>query len=280
MKTINSFSALLLFLCAATIASCSKDDGTPVSNLPIYNAAFTVDIDGEPYTAAQLAAVQLNGTLTITGGRGTNGEAVSITLPNTTPGTYTNAIMAYNPGIIGADYVNAGMNGSVTITSMEGGKVSGSFSFTGYWEGAEPIVFTNGAFHNIPVTQGNPVPVADGTVTAVVNGEVLSFINSFYVQADQNYIITGQSAGNNRILQISVPVNIGEGTYTIGGEADIIYATISGGAGSTVTSLTGTLVISSNSDGVLVGTFSFTGTDAEGNPVEVTTGEFVVEMQG
>lgn len=285
MKKIKKLPALLLLFSILAYVSCSSDEGAPVDGLPLDTAGFTANMNTEGYNATQISALQDNGSITITGARGTNGEKVSIVIQGNSTGVYTNSFMYYMPGIVGIEYINvdpatAHQNGTVHITSLENGRISGTFSFTAYLTDAEPVTFTNGSFQNIPVTHNDPGPVADGTVSATVNGSAVTFINSFYVQADQNYIITGQNAGSSQILQISLPANTGVGTYTIGGEADTIYANISGGDdGNTIVSLTGTLTITGNSDGALTGTFAFTGTDAGGNPVEVIGGEFEVEVQ-
>lgn len=275
---------LLALVFAAGITSCNSDEGTPVDGLQISTESFSVNMNGENYTAAQVSAHFANNVITIKGMRGSNGEAVTILTQSVLPGTYTNIPMYYTPGIVGVEYSNThpatgAINGSLVITALQNDKISGAFTFTGYWGDAEPIVFTNGTFKDIPVTHSDPAPVADGTVSANVNGANISFINSYYVQADQNYIINGQNAGNTQILQISLPADIAVGTHAMGGEADAVYANITGGeAGTDVFSVTGTLTITGNNNGVLAGIFTFTGTDADGNPVEVT-GEFFVELQ-
>ena len=126
--------------------------------------SFQVDFDDQTFVAEQISATLIDGVINITGLRGTNQEAIILTINETTIGTYQFGVGS-SAGINGATYLESNGSSNVWFALTDGiesqGEItiseineinltmSGTFSFTGFIPSGESKVFTNGAFINI-----------------------------------------------------------------------------------------------------------------------------------
>lgn len=283
MKKIKLLSVFFLLATAVIFTSCNSDDSNDPVNIP--TGTFTADMDGEPFVAMTATAMQVNGTISIAGLRNTNGELITIIAQGTTPGTYQNSFMYYTTATTnGTEYINVDPsvvfpNGSVTITSVQNGTVSGTFNFTAYTmeDGAAPIVFTNGSFENVPLTVQN-TPVGN-SISATLNGTPLTFMGAGVT--NQNTLsVSGMNMNTMMGVNISMPINIAVGTHAVGDSPStgvfIMLTNVNDGA---VESISGTLTVTSKTANTIAGTFSFTGMDWDGNDYSVLDGQFNVQYQ-
>lgn len=294
MKRIKVLSALFMLFTAIGFTSCGDDspelDGSSNGNS---NSYFKVNFSEDLYTATTAGAEVHNGMITITGTRGQAGEAITMTLTGNTLGTYTDVTMSYITGAEGTEYVNVNpetgeVSGTIKITGVNTSNrtISGKFSFRG-WDapGAEPIAFYNGTFENIPYTGDalpeplpEPVP-GDEYYRAKIAGVATELNNVIDAQPllDQ-YALVGSNG--TKSIDIRVPANIVPGTYEITEDMENgIYAmhldtTTENGYGATA----GTLVIVENGNGWIKGTFEFTGADIDDNTIEITEGQFNIQL--
>ena len=159
----------------AQIQACGDTDGglqTAVnalgdcSNVIATDGTFQVDFDEQTYVADIVTATIIDDVINISGLRGNSGELVTLTIFETTVGTYelgvTNSMVETN----GASYIEDNGSpiwisvtnfidpqGEITITEIDqiNKTISGTFHFTGH----NPISggskeFTNGSFTKIP----------------------------------------------------------------------------------------------------------------------------------
>jgi hypothetical protein len=300
MKKFRILSALLVLFSAISFTSCDTEPVDPVlndNNGDTGPAVFTVDFSGETYTATSTIAVIDEGLIAISGLRGTSGEAVSIAVAGTTAGTYDNAIMSYSTGGTAEyDYVNFNPEleenpdntGSVVITSINTANhtISGTFSFTAWYGDPDAnlptIAFTNGTFTNIPYTGGgsNPNPEGDEYFKAKIDGTQTNFGTIMTLSSGGHMTLGGTNMSTFSSIQLLVSEDITPGTYDImNNPFSGPTAIYSSNGTESFSSTDGTLTIISVSGGWIKGTFSFTATDMDGeNPVEVTNGEFNIEL--
>ena len=96
-----------------------------------------------------------------------------------------------------------------------------------------------------------------------------------------NLNISGSVFEPNEVLQLRMPMNVTAGTYQIGDDImDDFSASYDAEDGDiSYESVTGTLTIISNENGVIKGEFDFTAVDFfdETDTIQVTDGEFNVE---
>jgi hypothetical protein len=298
MKKLRVLSAFMVLFTAIGFVSCDSEPVDPLlldneGEQPTGPAIFKVDFSGSTFTATTAQAVVGDGVIAIMGIRGTNGESVSLALPGSTTGTYSGdeVLMVYSP-TAASEYQFANIdnelasNGSVVITSINttNHTISGTFSFTGHWSDTEAnlpsIAFTNGSFQNIPYTGTIIDPNDEEYMRALVDGVEKEYGIIASLAAGENVSFSGTIVSPMSSMQIMVPANITPGTYPLGGgpfEGPVaIYHNNPEGFPYNATS--GSITIISNSGGWIEGEFEFTGTDADDNTVEVTDGEFNIEL--
>lgn len=172
----------LAILFALFLAACGGDSGTgPDDGGGTNTNSFTASLDGTAWTASGLTIAagantsQLPGGLVFTGSTVTQpGKAMIISLGRITgPGTYP---LGVNTGTNAGGTLSLvqgsatwwtpliGNAGTITITSMTGGRVRGTFTATleplPGGGGTGVIQVTNGQF-NVPINPGYAAPAAD-----------------------------------------------------------------------------------------------------------------------
>lgn len=299
MKIVQAFA--LLFLAMGFIA-CDTEPVDPVLLDNIGNnpggstGTFTVNFSGETYTATTTIAVINDGMLVVSGLRGSQGESVSFAVPNPAVGTFSgdDVLMYYQPVGTEYQYLNfgsEGSSGSVNITNIDAlnQKVSGTFSFTGWWSNDEedvaPIEFTAGAFTNISYTGSIPGTgggnTTDDVFTAVLDGTDYPIANIAVAVADgglgETISINGLDASQNNVV-LTIDASLTPGTYQITGNMleDVVgarYLTVS--PESMYMATTGSIVINSKTEDRIAGTYSFSATN--GTDVVNFTGTYDVD---
>lgn len=294
MKNIKFLSALFVLFSAVTFTSCDTEPVDPVLNENNNNngpAVFTVDFSGETFVAAGTQAVIADGMIVLSGTKA-SGESVSLAIGGTSEGAYDgeDAFMVYSPDADSEyQYINLNWeteedSGSVIITEIdtENHTISGTFSFTGWWSDSEAnlpsITFTNGTFENIPYTGTIPNNPGDEYLNAVIDGTATEFSNFAVMEIGDMMNITGFSVASSSSIQLRMPANITVGTYTITDDPfagpTALYVNDEEGA----SSVSGSLIITSIEDGFIEGTFEFDAETDGGTAVEVTDGEFYIEL--
>lgn len=297
MKKIKIISAFVMLFAAIGLTSCddAPEIGPSSNNNGNGPADFRVNFSEALYVATSTTATVGNGMITITGVRGNSGEAITMTLEGNNLGTYTDVSMAY---IVGAgsdlEYININPEtdevwGQIKITGVNTSKrtISGSFSFRGWNHNtptAEPIAFFNGRFENVPYTGDalpDPVPEPEPGVEyykAKIGGTLVEFISIQALPLGDVLALVG--ATPSKSIDIRVNADIEPGTYDITDdiETGITAIHLDAEAENGYEGIDGTLVIISNADGWIKGTFSFTGIDIDDNTIEITEGEFNIEL--
>jgi|SRR5690606_35923805 len=246
MKRFRLFSVFLVLISAVSFTACDTEPVDPVlidnpqnpedPNNPgpgDGDAVFTVDFNGETFTATSTQASVGNGLIVIGGFRGANGESVSLAIDGTSVGTYNDALMSYDPGnSTEYAYVNfdleEGTSGSVNITSIntQNQTISGTFSFTGWWSNDEdeidPIEFTNGVFENIPYT-GDPGtnPIGEDEFVATVDDLFINYANDLVVVVageGEDETLSLNANHSTHDIKLFLKTNTAEGTYDLTGD--------------------------------------------------------------
>lgn len=171
MKKQNFIKYILIVMLAFAIGSCSQEesiDDAVVNPIPDLNNPtsnfFKVNFNGSTFKATTFSAVKANGKFTVTGGKGTIGENIAISINGIAPGIYDSSsdVIIYNKSDATAfDYVSYITFGSttthtalveITAVNTTTKRISGTFDFVGYWSNfntttpVPPINFTNGSF--------------------------------------------------------------------------------------------------------------------------------------
>jgi hypothetical protein len=306
--TVTRHLAPALLLLTLIAAGCGDDDTTgPGPNGP---NAMSATIDGQPWVAdPSLITVTSNsntarqGTLLITGGRISTGEAVTLTLSFVSgSGTYPLGVnFLTNAGGHGQvvdvpDSWNTPLNGAagtVNITTRTSTRIAGSFSFTAkaVTGGTTPEtrIVTGGSF-DITVSGGLPaLPTGlPSSVSATIDG---AFWNAATVEGESSgsddftfAAFTNEGTVYSVTLSPTVPVTAGVIAYGIPsqmsltitrtGTSDTWRATAGPDIGSvTITAFSGNRVM---------GTFSGTIPPFSGGAstaLEVTGGVFDVDLE-
>lgn len=120
------------------IGGCGGDSTEPDLTLP--GGSMSARIDGSPWQATALVhASRVQNSLTVGGGGTMGGQAVAIAISAMVPdgpGTYTFGPGVNGNAIVGVDQTASWMasatmgSGSVTITTLDGNRVAGTFAFT------------------------------------------------------------------------------------------------------------------------------------------------------
>lgn len=301
MKKFKILSAFLILLSAMNFVSCDTEPVDPVlvGNNPVDTdpgnnnnnngpALFSVDFSGQTYTATSTVAIIEDGIISITGLKGTTGEAVSIMVPGAATGTYNTAVMSYNPGgNTGNQYTNTNgeqLTGSVIITSINtvNQTVTGSFNFTGYWTDAEAnlpsIAFTNGIFQNIPYNVTTEPDPEVALYTAVIDGTFYDFTEGYNFFTSNGDMFLQGSDENDTLISLIFGEELEPGDYEILADSDV-YADFSK-EGEAYNVEDGMLTIISKENGWIKGTFSFTAINLLDDTIsEVTEGEFNIPYE-
>jgi hypothetical protein len=287
-------------LAVAALAGCSSSTGPGGGSGP-----FAADIDGQSWATdaagliVQAGSAQVPGSITIAGTHltsATHYTALVLTLGFIgATGTYP---LGVNPvstagGLGQIEEVNGssvqnrstnftGAAGTVTITTLTGSRIAGTFSFT-----ASPIlgsnftgdrVISNGSFDVALPAGFTAVPAANhgSSVSATLGGTAWNGATVVALGGAGSLGLTASS--DTYILSLTSAVPITTGTYNMDNTGFIVIATLSGtgtsygGAGNV-----GTVTITSFGGGRAAGTFSGTLAGQGGN-LTVTGGTFDVRV--
>lgn len=281
MKKFKLLSVFFLLSAAVSLTSCNSDDGNEPVVTPPATGTLTATMGDEQFVATQAQAAFSNGMLIISGVRGANNENITMMVQGNTAGTYPGGLMSYNTSAEELEYVNmnpqtAQRNGTVTITSITNTNVTGTFTFTGYnFSNNTSILFTEGAF-SVPLTVQEAL-AGQGEITAFIDGVQANFGFATVMAVNGKFILQGMNMGNMHNIQIHMS-SLNPGTYALTDVWDEQNFAVIGGEPGTVDSISGTYTITSNSNGYLIGTFSFTGEDMDGNTVNVSGGQFNAQI--
>ena len=263
------------------------------------NGVFKVDFGGQTWVANTAEALMYTNSIQIAGLKTSNGQTFGFALNGNTLGTYdsTSNLIAYDPDSSSSsgdvywavNPTNPSVSaGTVTITNIDtvNKKISGTFSFTGYWSDLSvsnipPISFTNGVFTNIPYTIGTNTPTdffsakVDGTEFIEDQIDVSEVIASGF---PDSYSIVGSKAnGDNVGLRISKA--LGVGTYNFSGAFNQNLTSTCLFNNLLYTSDTGALTITEKTTTRIKGTFSLTVSNFTTSQTKtITQGSFDVEL--
>lgn len=281
-------------LLASQIADNNNNNGNNGNNGNT-SASFRADFSGQTWAADAYEANIYNGTISIGGVRGSQGEGFGFLLNGTTVGTYasTSNLFAFSPANSDEQYLAFNPNspttsvGSVTITEINttNRTISGTFNFTGYWSDYSvtnvlPIVFSNGTFTNIPYTTTNPstdtfYAKVDGTEFVENNIDVsLTSASGF---PDAISIVGSKTNGDN--VGLSIAQSLPVGTYNFAGPFGTQVNSTCLFGGTLYNGDTGTLTITTRTPTRIAGTFSLTVKNMMSNATKsITEGSFDVEI--
>lgn len=284
----------LMMLVAAGFTGCQTEPVDPavLDNNPIDvpgDASFTVKIGGENFVADQAQAVIDEGVIAVAGIRGNNGETVSFIITGSGENTFSgeDVLFSYDPSAESEytynNYTEDGeANGSVTITEIDAVNhtISGTFQFTGYYSNFDvvvlPTVFSNGQFTDIPYTDSLVEPGDEEYFRAKIDGQLDEYGIFGAAEANGALSITGSDVLSN--LNIFIGTETQPGTYAFSSELSDPPTGIYTVDGVDYTSVSGTLTIISNDGDFIKGEFNFAATNEEGDTIEITDGEFNVEL--
>ena len=320
MKKFKLASVFVLSILFTTFYSCDNEPidsdfmgedgiinpGTGNGGTNSQTGVFKVDFDGQTYVADVVSATVLDDGINITGLRGSNGEAVVVTITeNNGVGTYqlgvTNGIQANavayseenNTGFgtwIAATTGGIVSQGEVIITEIDtvNEKISGTFSFTGNnlsLTPAETKAFTNGEFTNVSFASTLTTPTGN-TFFAKIDGSEFVEDSVSGIQtslAGFNNIGIVATKNNLETISFSIPSATTAGTYTFNfGSLDDVTAQYN--ASSTENTVgEGTMIITSHDTAAkrIIGTFDFVSAPfiGTGNTYTITEGSFDVTYQ-
>jgi len=300
MKNLKLFP-VLIFIMAAFMGSCSDVepiDPAIVLNPPTTNpqpstpGTFKVEIDGTNFSTSVTTVYITGGSIQISALR-PQGDSFGIMLSGNMPGTYQahENLIAYNPA--GSEYGYWGVNpaspnsptGSITITNIDTAakRISGTFSYTGYWSddaavGIPPKSFTNGVFTNLPYVTDSP---SGDIFLAKVNGTDFNqndlLVLTMGAGADE-FIGIGASNAADQEITVGIRSSVGPGTYAITGsstdDAQINFALSSSDFATGATS--GSVTVQQKTATRIKGVFSGT-VVIDGTTYAITQGSFDVE---
>ncbi|GAA4054200.1 DUF6252 family protein [Flavobacterium chungnamense] len=262
------------------------------------NGIFKVDFGGQTWEANDTEAIMYSSAIQIGGLKTSNGQTFAFALNGNTVGTYdsTSNLIAYDANNNSNGDVYWAVNptnpsvsaGTVTITNIDtvNKKISGTFSFTGYWSDTSvsnvpPISFTNGVFTNIPYTAGTNTSTdlfyakVDGTEFVEDQIDVSEVIASGF--PDSYSIVGAKADGQNVGLRISKA--LGVGTYNFSGPFNQNLTSTCVFNSLLYTSDTGALTISEKTATRMKGTFSLTVSNFTTSQTKtITQGSFDVEL--
>ena len=247
------------------------------------DAVFTVDIDGQGFTGQTVLANINEDGLAVNATTGT--QVIGFQIFNPSVGSYdlansNQAILLYDTDASNEES-NAYLatSGTIRLTTVDNTNnvVSGTFdaNLMEFFGATGDVSFTNGIFQNIPFTGEVPTDMA----TATINGTAFNASLFPVVNSGNNYSVVFDNDLGEQI-NLAFPGDVEPGTYTITAMGnysasytlnDVVY---SGTADS------GSIVITSNVDGVVSGTFTFSAVN-DMDPmdiVQISDGEFVIDI--
>ncbi len=268
--------------------------------VPPVTGNFTATINGTPWVADRIAqAARMNGIINISG-LGIDKKFITITLQDSGVHQYTldytNAANAgaytdSNSTNVLAFTSNAGLTpgqtgGVVNITSIDetNKTMSGTFSFKARRDVDNAIVtITEGVFTNISYITTLPPTASSDTLTAKVGGVdfVPTSVNG--ISAFSMLNLSGSDNTGSRSIGLTLPDNIGVGTYTLGPIGSTYYAQYNLDASTFLMSTTGSLTILEHNTTTkkIRGNFSFSGATLVPPTVtaQITAGYFSLTYQ-
>lgn len=287
MKKLKIWSGFIVLAFATMFVSCENAPELGPEGSVDGPASFRVSYDNGVYTSDDAQLEESGGNITITGINSDSGQSVVMSFQGDGGGIYDDISATYMQG--GTQYENTspdnGNNyGTVVITAVDNVShtVSGYFSFR-VWSledpSAEPLVFFDGSFTNIPytgeLTATAPV-TEDEYFKAKVDGGALTDFGTIITLPNSGMLqISGTNASTASGIQIILDENIAEGTYPISDNIDDVtagYVTPTGGYVAT----DGSINIISNANGMIKATFHFNAADMDNNAVSITEGSFNV----
>ena len=126
----------------------------------------------------------------------------------------------------------------------------------------------------------NPISTSTNAMSASVNGASWT-ANSFSTITSPAFAIVGIRSSDGAQVEVTVPTGTTPGTYSINSLQyfDVTYTPNQSGNATTYFGRSGTIVISSYSNNVMVGTFSASCTDATNTyTATVTNGNFTANF--
>ena len=296
MNKLRFLSVIIILFSTFTLTSCDNEPIDPAIDLNNPNnggnqtpASFKADFNGATWNASTTQAVVSGNMIQIVGLKN-DGTSFGFIIDGSTTGTYpanTN-ILAYNPagseyGYWSTNFQNPEENtGSIVITSIDtvNKKISGTFSFKGYWSneaetGVLPINFTNGVFTNLSYV--GSAETGDSFFAKVggaefVDTDILSITTTI---SGQEFISIGAQDASLNSMTVSVRSNVGTGTYAITGnvatdQAQAVYEI----ADQSNQAVSGSVTITEKTADRIKGTFSFVTNGT--TPYAITEGKFDV----
>lgn len=297
MKKFRVIQAILVLFTALAFTSCGDDELTlePLGPGGTNAADLKVAFNNEIFVADNVTAAAGAGSITITGTADDTGEVVTMVLNQTAIALetgYHNVSLSYSDG--GTEYTNVDTetgeaSGTIVITQVSTANhtISGNFAFTGYDTenpGAAPVVFYSGSFSNVTYTGtlAEPTAPTTPTITEYLKAKVAGVQTEFgllsAVPTSGSVTLTGGILEPLSSISIVVDEDIVAGTYPFAeAPADGPYGIYTSGS-TPYTSTGGSLTIISNEDGVIKGSFNFSAANSEGTVIELTDGEFNLEL--
>jgi hypothetical protein len=290
------FTAIGFTSCQTEPVDASVLDNEPIEPTLPGDAVFTVNFGGQTFEADATQAVIEGGLITIGGMRGTNGETVAFIVPANGEGTYTasltnedSPLFSYTPTATSEytynNFDDTSINGVLTISEIDevNHTISGTFSFTGYYGDTDanlpPVAFTNGQFTDIPYQTDVINPGDDDEYfNATIDGEDWEFDIFGAAASGGNLSLSASDFATNTMLSITVDEDIAPGTYQLSDDWTSGPMAMFSTGEDVYTTETGTLTIISNTGGFIKGTFSITGINFDDETVQITNGEFRVEV--
>lgn len=290
-------------------ASCNDDDDDDNDSNPTPSAVFTgtrIDIlaggtESEWTADAVTAEVGLFGDLTIKATEGSDTLALKVPSFEVRPyaisfdeefGTEnyfvsvsgnTADLYSYESGFDSNGDLEANGGGLLTITNIDtvaqrfDGEISSLIFYnTTDTTGNDRFILQNATLTNIAYTQETIVIGGPGTgddeLSLNVSGSALTLSTLTTTAIAGSVTLTGSSAGGFPSFTLSLPTNLSTGTYSIAGGAQITGLYVASATNNFVMNA-GDLVVTSNANNRIEGTFSGDATGANGS-VSITNGIF------
>ena len=304
MKKFRLLSAFLMLVTLTGLISCSEEDtqllngGQDTDGSVQLNINYTIPGgEAQVFSATSVSADANGTTVTITAENEDTGESLVMSFAG-------NKISAPNAKAYPASvtYVDGAGNeytalspisdkdtGGVKLTEVNtaGKTISGVFSFIGYAADAtvieDGVPFYAGVFFNIPYTGSLPEPTPtepeDTFMKATIDASDVDFSAASTVVNGTTTTFAGVNANPIYTLQLVFADNtaIAAGTFEIDVVDGPVSAQVTIGTSSYV-GVSGSVIINSVTEGIVTGTFTFTGENGEGQ-VEVTAGSFKLPLE-
>lgn len=251
---------------------------------------FEVKLDGEQFTGEEITGASLNEDGLLISATMGNKE-IGFQIFNPEVGIYDisaddEGLVLYDPNNTDDEsplFSSSGGTLEITELDMENGTVSGTFSgtLTEAFGSESDIEMTEGVFENIQFSTAAPTEAG----TALIDGEEFNanvFPKTFLEQTVQ----VDLDNNLNEVISLRLPEDLTPGTYAITtGDSTTDFSAVyrftdADGNEFYYNSVadSGEIVIDSVESDIVTGTFNFTGEAYNGDTVEVTEGEFTVDI--